>query len=196
VDRRQGAPGVAVPTVRRVGDDVNKTNNTKGSAMASELSDGGRGIVFEVTEEIINHAVARSSGHCVIADAIRASVPDASYVSVDLQTIRFTDRARGKRYIYLTPAYAQRVLVDFDQGVKPAPFIGKLARPAQIVKVNQSRRADAKTRGLPADLKKRVAKADGPGVVPTVIGGPYPPTAALSSTRGRRRAFGLRSLKP
>jgi hypothetical protein len=164
--------------------------------MTNPLSDGGRGVVFEVTEEIINNAVVRSSGHCVIADAIRASVPDASYVSVDLQTIRFTDRERGKRYIYLTPAHAQRVLVDFDQGVKPAPFIGKLSRPAQIVKVNQSQKANANTRGLPAGQKKRVAKPETAGVVPTVVGGVYPPTAALSSTRGRRRAFGLRSLKP
>jgi hypothetical protein len=168
--------------------------------MGNQLNDGGRGIVLDVTQEVINNAVERSSGHCVIADAVRAMLPTVSHVSVDLQTIRFSDPTKGKRYIYLTPATAQRVLVEFDQGVKPEPFTMRLGKPAQIVKMNLGRKTTdgtaRKASGLPSGTKKKLAKQDAPGAVPTVLGGNYPPTAALSNTRGRRRTFGLRSMKP
>lgn len=157
---------------------------------------GGRGIVLDITEEIINAAVTRDSSHCVIADALRAAVPTARYVSVDLQTIRFSDRETGKRFIYLTPAFAQRILVDFDQGITPRPQSRNLGRPAQIMKMNQNQKSNADVAGLPRGARKRLAKPDKSEAIPTVLGGGYPPTAALSSTRGRRRAFGLRSLKP
>lgn len=165
-------------------------------AEKNSLRNGGRGIVLDVTPEIINNAVARDSGHCVIADALRACVPGASYVSVDLQTIRFSDRTKGKRYIYLTPARGQMLLVNFDQGVKPEPCALRLGHPAQIVKMNQAENRYERTPGLPAGTRKKVGKPASSRTVPPVLGGDYPPTAALSSTRGRRRAFGLRSLKP
>lgn len=166
---------------------------------------GGRGIVLDVTQEIINAATERSSSHCIIADALRAAVPDATRVSVDLQTIRYTLNGRRRRYIYLTPALAQAVLVQFDQGLKPKPFLFRLGKPAQIMRSDaraHEARGERKPRGVKVNdgdsipigqarnLKKTTKSA------PVVIGGTYPPTAALSSTRGRRRTFGLKSLKP
>ncbi len=58
----------------------------------------------------------------MIADAIKAAYPGATKVAVDISSIRFTDLKKGCRYMYLTPRPAQRALVDFDEGIKPAPF--------------------------------------------------------------------------
>lgn len=159
---------------------------------------GGRGITLDVTQEIINAAIPRDSSHCVIADALKAAVPDAQRVSVDLATIRFTDKASQKRYVYLTPAPAQALLVNFDQGKRTGPFTLKLGKPAQIVPPRTPHPVEADTSAEAKRKRdarrKRVAITDGNTV--TVHGGRTPPLAALSSTRGRRRTFGLRTLKP
>lgn len=154
---------------------------------------GGRGIVLDITEEIINLALPRDSSHCVIADALKAAVPEARFVSVDLQTIRWTDPATGRRYIYLTPAPLQRLLVNFDQGERPEPFAARLGQPAQIARSGIGRRRAASKKAVAAG-NRTITTPNVDGKVPVVVGGHLPPTAALSSTRGRRRAFGLRSL--
>lgn len=108
-------------------------------------------VIIEVTREIIEESKTRSSSHCMIAEAVKASVPGAQSVAVDLQTIRWTDSARGLRYIYLTPRIGQVSLIDFDQGVTPEPFEMKLAKAAQIVamrgeqKRKQDKRAEWRT---------------------------------------------------
>lgn len=155
---------------------------------------GGRGITLDVTQEIINAAIPRDSSHCVIADALKAAVPDAQRISVDLATIRFTDRASQKRYVYLTPSPAQALLVNFDQGKRTGPFVLKLGKPAQIVPPRRPHPGESDPEENRRARKKRVAITDGNTV--TVHGGRTPPLAALSSTRGRRRTFGLRTLKP
>lgn len=70
----------------------------------------------QVTRQIIEAAKRRDSSHCMIAEAIKLAVPNATSVAVDLQTIRWTDRERNLRYIYLTPRIGQINLVKFDQG--------------------------------------------------------------------------------
>jgi hypothetical protein len=173
----------------------------------AEKREAGRGIVLDITEEIINVAVPKDSGHCVFADALRVAVPRAQFISVDLQTIRYSDPKTDRRYIYLTPAPIQRALVDFDQGIKPGPHKVRLGRPAQIMKMNTKRaRKTAADKQMPEGTKRKLAEPKPRGkhseefdTVPTVQGGKYPPTAALSSARGRPghvRSFGLRSLKP
>lgn len=87
-----------------------------------------------VTEEVIAKSVQRDSSHCMIADAVRESIPDVIRVSVDLQTIRFTNRKTHKRYVYLTPRRAQVELIRFDQGLEPEPFSMVLQRP-QIIEI-------------------------------------------------------------
>ena len=163
---------------------------------------GGRRIALEVTQEIITNAIRSDSSHCVIADALQAAVPDARRVSVDLATIRFSDPISRKRYVYLTPAAAQAVLVNFDQGINPEPFTLLLNKPVQIVKQGRMRTAediakrDAEHPKMPKGRNAKVVKVDPTKGTPTVIGGRTPPHAALSSTHGRRRTFGLRTLKP
>lgn len=151
---------------------------------------GGRGIVLDVTAEIITNAVQRDSSHCAIADALKAAVPTARSVAVDLQTIRFTDPDSGRRYIYLTPEWAQNFLLDFDQGKDLDPTSRRLGAPAQITR-SESKRVRPqhhKARDLPDSGKQVVA--DGNHSV--VLGGRPPATGVLSNSRGRRRSYGIR----
>jgi hypothetical protein len=133
-----------------------------------------------VTEDHIEDSIRRSSGHCMIADAIKDSVPGAKRVSADLATIRYT---RGEnRYVFLTPRAAQLALVQFDQGDESIePFEFRLPQAAQITPVKKS------------GPRKIQPKADH---APVVRGGRLPPEGPLSnnSRRGRIRRFGLRSL--
>ena len=54
---------------------------------------------LDVTAELIATAIPRNSGHCMIADALRAAIPSARFISVDLQTIRWSDPETNRRYI-------------------------------------------------------------------------------------------------
>lgn len=151
-----------------------------------------------ISEEVINNAVQKDSSHCLIADAIREALPQVQRVAVDLATIRFTDPVSNRRFIYLTPAPLQRLLIDFDRGVHPGAYADKairLGRPAQIVRsriVNRKQQADG-TASEATDPRHVVfPHGSDSGNGPTIIGGKTPPLAALSNRRGRRRAFGLR----
>lgn len=136
-------------------------------------------VTVVVTPEIIQEAVERHSGHCVIADAVRRTVPEASHVSVDLQTVRFTDKSKGLRYTYLTPRRAQVCLVKFDQGVLPEPF---------EIRLNGGHVTAAGNKNNPKLSKATVRNTDGNKVLERV-GGKTPPVAGVSN----RRAFGLRA---
>jgi hypothetical protein len=134
----------------------------------------------------------------MIAEAVKVAVPGASKVSVDLQTIRFTDLEKRLRYVYLTPRQAQLALVSFDQGIHTDPF-SMVLRGAQVVKVGDPRaprpkgNVPAMPDGQRAELVQRYADHVN---VPDIVGGKAPPTSALSNTHygGKRRAFGLRGL--
>lgn len=169
---------------------------------------------FEVTAEHIATAVPKDSGHCMIADALAAAMPQATYVSVDLATIRWTDEAAGLRYIYLTPGRAQRALIAFDQGEKPEPFRVR-AQAAQIVLTGAARRrrsaqyAEAKERSGKRPFQQAFLATPSHGTadssVPVKVGGETLPKGALQGgtakrqdeparqqQRGKRREFGLR----
>jgi hypothetical protein len=80
-----------------------------------------------VTAEHIRNAVQSNGKHCMIADAIVDCYPGtASYVQVDLQSVRVTDLNKGLRYFYLTPRKAQTRLLAFDRGEHIAPFTFEL----------------------------------------------------------------------
>jgi len=158
-----------------------------------------RRLEVEITEEVIAAAIKADSSHCMIADAIKAQVPGATRVSVDLQSIRFTDRKRGVRYLYLTPGLAQVSLLRFDQGETVEPFVLKAPRPAQVTAAITARTTvdpDGKKvkRESKPSRRKTVSKPNR-GNVPVVIGGKLPPNGALSNARGKVRSFGLRQLR-
>lgn len=91
---------------------------------------------LQVTEDIITKAVRADSTSCMIADAVKAQVPGAKFVTVDLQSIRWTDPVKGLRYTYLTPSNAQGALVMFDQGFECEAFTVKL-RGAHVTRARQ-----------------------------------------------------------
>lgn len=125
---------------------------------------GGRApqLNFPVTAEMIETAIPQDSAHCMIADGLKAAIPDARQVAVDLATIRYTDPRTGRRYIYLTPIPAQVALLDFDQGNKPNPFTVK-AHAAQILLT----RAGPKEKKV-VEPKKKAAPAPSPSLSETL----------------------------
>lgn len=103
------------------------TNTRKHKKARMKMAPRAPKIAVVVDQKTIETAAVRNSSHCMIADAVKASVPWATNVLVDLQSIRMTDKERGLRYSYLTPRYAQLALIKFDQGQKPRAFKMELA---------------------------------------------------------------------
>jgi hypothetical protein len=111
------------------------------------LWDGSR-IKIPVEQRHIDRALERASSHCVIAEAIQEAIPDATFVSVDLQSVRWT--RKGLRYVCLTPYAARDLIIAFDQGErdKLVPCVLSM-RPAQIS------RAGKRTRQTPSNDELR-----------------------------------------
>lgn len=83
-----------------------------------------------VTTEQITTAKQRDSRHCMIADAIRERLK-ASYISVDIQAIKFSVPDKDTRFVYLTPPEVQRAIIAFDAGRPIKPFSFCLNNPIQ-----------------------------------------------------------------
>jgi hypothetical protein len=176
-------------------------------------------LVVAVSQGQIDTAVQGDSGHCMIAEAVKLSVKSAGKpitegtVSVDLQTIRYTDPERGLRYTYLTPRIAQVALVNFDQARKVEPFSFRMAGAqvtaagwkrkkqspgAKAASLKNLEKANKVREGLERPTLRGNDMADNNGKVPERVGGRTPPKAALAHPPvpfARRRAFGLRALE-
>jgi hypothetical protein len=158
-------------------------------------------VVVNVTDEVIAKSVPRDSGHCMVADAVKLAYPNAQHISVDIQTIRFSDPTKGLRYTYLTPRTAQVSLVEFDMGTHPEPFSFQLrnGHTTSMKRVNPETGKATKrgTGSKGVNVMKSMSSAGGDGV-PRVVGGTLPPTGALAAGKnipaGRRRAFGMRAM--
>jgi hypothetical protein len=149
----------------------------------------GPNVTLDVTADIIDASTRKSSSHCMIAETIRTCVPTATRISVDLATIRWSDRKKGLRYTYLTPRTAQDALVRFDRGIKPPPF--KLGlRGAQVTTMKRGPKGKQKYVHKLGRRKLAATKTDiAQGCVPGVVGGSPPPRIRP----GQRREFGLRA---
>jgi hypothetical protein len=154
-------------------------------------------VTIHISAETIRNSTMRESSHCMIAEAIKAQVPNTQNVTVDLSSIRWTDPKAGLRYVYLTPRNAQVALMYFDIGVEPRPFDIVLARASQIGNAQRRSGDGAKKPAKPRAAERTTSpfNADGsPRVqsqgtsVPTVIGGRMPPIGNLS----KMRRFGIR----
>lgn len=167
-------------------------------------------VPVSVTSEMIQAAIPKDSAHCMIADAVLAAVPDAKKISVDLQTIRFTDPKKKVRYTYLTPRCAQVALVNFDQGRLVEPFDFKL-RGGQVTLAGSPKTREragptlseeerARKAASAAKARQHIGKARlraAGNKVAEKIGGQTPPLQQTSDgvPFTRRRAFGLRALE-
>src|SRR5688572_22178065 len=92
-----------------------KMANTADAPRAPSRTPRAPRVIVNVTQEMIDRSMVKDSSHCMIAETVRAAVPSAQYVAVDIQTIRFSDPKRRLRYTYLTPRIAQVPIVQFDQ---------------------------------------------------------------------------------
>lgn len=108
-----------------------------------------------VSKDHISNGVQKNSQHCMIADAIKDCCPKAQFIMVDLQTIRFSDQSKGKRFVYLTPAVAQHNILKFDKGDAVKPFVFSLASP---VKTKSMQRAMPSTETAKAHHRKAQRK--------------------------------------
>ena len=79
-------------------------------------------IRIHVDDEHIANAQRKNSHRCMIADALRSAIPEAKFISVDLQSIRFSLLEEKTRYFYFTPTIAQHALLQFDKGKKLRGF--------------------------------------------------------------------------
>ena len=170
---------------------------------------------ISVEQKHLDEALRANSSHCAIAFAIRDAIPDATFIAVDLQTIRWSNPKRGVRYCFLTPTVAQHdVISPFDQGEECKPVTFKM-KPAFITRIGAKRNhtpepEQLKGTGLkvadePAPeperplipyagkepRKRRAISATKPdGSIPVTLGGKLPPVSVLA-----RREFGLRALR-
>ena len=171
------------------------------------LREGRARPTIEVTQEIIDQAVRKDSGHCVIADGLRLALPEARRISVDLATIRFS--LDGRRYIFATPRRAQETLLKFDDGAVIEPLQVRLHKPLQVTLTKTTRPNEGPARAERRRQEKRKRKTreivgGDNRQVPTIIGGTTPPRGALATgyagqkstdrLTGRRREYGLRAM--
>jgi hypothetical protein len=136
---------------------------------------------------------------------VKEAYPNAQRISVDLQTIRFTDPERGVRYTYLTPRTAQVLLVKFDQGHDIEPLTvqlrsGSATRSgARTPEQREGDRARKQRSNARVAARRRLAQSQGPGHAPIADGGSAtPPRGALANPAipgGNRRRFGLRAFE-
>jgi len=127
----------------------------------------GPNVTVNVTQEIIDNAIEANSSHCVIADSLKAALAAISShryknVSVDLATIRVTDKVNEKRYIYFTPQKCQRLIAQFDQGLREVitPIQFRLTKPVQVVnaKIKSGLNIDGSKKEMSEKHKSALAK--------------------------------------
>jgi len=120
---------------------------------------------IHVTADDIAKAEREKTMKCVVARAIARSVPGATRVEVDLQSIRWTTK-EGDRWIYLTPPVVQGYVIDFDAGESIEPFMFALDSrhrlpAARKYKSTPAGKAVDKARHTNASAQKKLARATG-----------------------------------
>jgi hypothetical protein len=146
------------------------------------------GALIAVDKQTIQDACRRDSSHCMIAEAIKDRFPKARYVSVDVQTIRFSDLSAGFRYTYLTPRSCQKAIVEFDQGMQPSPFSFQLINGA-VTKAGNGSYYSIHKKKILAKMKRArlIDRKKARGVNQSRVGGKTPPRI------GTRREFGIKA---
>lgn len=129
---------------------------------------------IHVTQHDINLGVRDQSAHCIVATAIGRQIEDATRISVDAQTTRFT--VGGRRLIFLTPPKVGDYVIAFDAGdfdrIKPIEFV--LDNP--LVAKPAAKRAP-----------RLIVKGESPANEPSPVPSPSAPT--------RTRVFGRRAFR-
>lgn len=116
---------------------------------------------LQITPEQHERAIKSASGGCLIADAIKEQYPQFSGVTVDMATIRVSERKTGKRFTYLTPPSAQHLLLSFDQGWPQSTERIMIKRAVKITPIRTaSSRKKIKREARKAELEAKVAAGE------------------------------------
>lgn len=117
-----------------------------------------RAIRVEVTQDDIDRAMRSDSSRCVVAQAVARTVPHATRISVDIQTVRFTD-GDGVRRVYLTPTAVEQYVVGFDAGDEIKPFAFGLYESQRVNVPRKAKSTAGRKRDAAADSVKRATRA-------------------------------------
>lgn len=137
-------------------------------------------ISVPVTQKRIDEGAVRNSNHCMVAESLHDAFPHLSRVAVDVQTIRATDTKRKERYVWLTPSSVQRLIIDFDRGLKPRPFMFRCVNGHTVRMAHRGSRKSTMNIATSGSRQYKVRAK----------GGRLP-----AHSIGVRRTFGLRSLQ-
>src|SRR5215471_17539933 len=159
----------------------------------------------EVTQRDIDWGIRDDSARCVVARAVARSIPDASRIEVDTQTVRFT--SGGKRYAFLTPLVVQQYVADFDAGKPIGPFAFGLRQPIVLRRrlLDEANRAKYRAQRT----QREAAQADSQPSTPAAPARPAAPkfSEAVHATtseghtppprvfKTKRREYGARQLR-
>jgi hypothetical protein len=155
-------------------------------------------IEIKIDQDVIAEGIRRNSAYCVIAAALKKAIPTATAIRVDLRTIRWSDKSKGERYIYLTPTAGQQTICDFDQGHtgRLLPYTLRL-RDGQIIQMRTAERdriSQGKGKGSGNSTRKRKTLVVTNRNETLTIGGRPPPISPWSPSS--ERVFGGRKLTP
>ena len=154
--------------------------------------------LIHVTKEDYEAAVPGSSSHCAVEVAIKRMFPEFKFISVDIQSIRWSDPKHDVRHMALTPQPIARNILEFDAVRVPGDISFYLRSVMQTPMLHgrhgeksfQYGTADQSAAKLRKPKVKATGKRNGKSShvngVPTVVGGSLPPRAHM------RRSFGLR----
>lgn len=121
---------------------------------------------IKVTQSDIERALRNNSYACVVAQAVARTVPDATRIEVDTQTIRMT--TEGERRIYLTPYAVQGYVIAFDAGDPLEPFEFALRDPKRIrveARTPEAKQASREAARARAAVRKAARTSSSKGAV-------------------------------
>jgi len=108
-----------------------------------------RSITIQVTQRHIDEAIPRDSEKCMISEAIKELLPDATDVWVDEQAIHWVE-PDGREVKEFTPDPVRERLLLWDLGEKPFPFYFLLEYSPKGAKRSTLQNANLKT-SAPSD---------------------------------------------
>lgn len=103
----------------------------------------------DVTQSDIDNATREDSRLCAVATAIARTIPDATHIVVDVQTIRYTRTSTDERYTVAPPAGIGAYVRAFDEGRAIKPFSFTM-REAVIKSINHTPGRGGRPKGSPS----------------------------------------------
>jgi hypothetical protein len=174
------------------------TNEVANSNQSHYERSHGRFRIY-VTKEILETAIKRDSHHCAVQMSIEDQIPWAKRITVDTQTIRFTDdrkKATGRwvRNWYLTPRVIQQYIVDWDAGKPVKPFSFLLKQPTKVTCSPMKSGGNGRNNNSSSSIKLTTRKNGGSTAELIQIDQKTSKTPPRSAPNSKRRTYGMRGL--